>query len=326
MAKIYSIDNNTDNTNYFIASKGYVDDLIKQLEDILIDHMNNYGSAHDPVNKVTTNSVNTTEYTVEKLDSSSNSTTSDTVKASDVVTDAENGFISQSTLMSLKQRPTSLEVSKQIDEARDAINNSVQERMDELLNTEYSMTKIKDLINIIKEDNLLEGLSYALSSKLPLDEFTKHINSAIHLDNNDRKALNVLIALTQYGSFADWNASENDYTFIKNKPNSLPANGGNADTVGGLDLKYLVNKQSSDLIIGIEGYSEYKADIFINDDYSNIDDVKSAITDMLYGKIDLKSGVYVFDTLGVCYDRTEKSSDLIITGAGNSTVITSTEL
>ena len=72
---------------------------------------------------------------------------------------------------------------------------------------------------------------------------------------------------------------------IKNKPDSLPANGGNADTVGGFSIEHLMNHQVVDYIIGYDD----KCDIRINEDQSNVSVINQILAN---NSIAFKKGVY----------------------------------
>lgn len=324
MAKVYSISSvDTKDAKQLIPSKEYVDNMAKQLEDMLISHINNSTNPHDTLLKIVSSRLDTS-YKAEKMPVEEKKSK---ITLEDIPTDSENGFVSQTTLMSLKERPTSLEVRKLIEDARESVSSSVQNRFDEMLNIEDSMDKIKTLINIIKEDDTLGNIMNVLSGKVDSDKFIEHVSSELHLSNTDRKALNVLVQMCTLG-FADWNAEATDPNYIKNKPESLPANGGNADTVKNYPVEKLINKSPVDLIIGDENesYDTDEVDNYIKTDYSNIDEIVNLIQNNNGGKIILRKAVYIFKELKICDGRKESDYDIILIGEGNNSIISHTDI
>lgn len=324
MAKVYSINSvDTKDAKQLIPSKEYVDNIAKQLEDKLISHINNSTNPHDTLSKIVSSGLDTS-YTAEKMPVEEKRSK---ITLEDIPTNSENGFVSQATLMSLKERPTLLEVRKLIDDARESISVSIQNRFDEMLNMEDCMDKIKTLISIIREDDTLGNIMKVLTEKTDRDKFVEHVASELHLTNPDRKALNVLVQMCTLG-FADWNAKPTDPNYIKNKPESLPANGGNADTVKNYPVEKLINKSPVDLIIGDENgsYDKDKVDHYIKIDYSNIEDIINLIQNNHGGKIVLRKAIYMFKELRICDGRKENDYDIILIGEGNNTIISHTDI
>jgi hypothetical protein len=119
-----------------------------------------------------------------------------------------------------------------------------------------------------------------LSMKLDAEDFISHLRSDNHISSADRIALKKLIELS---AGIDWNSD-----IIKNKPKSLPANGGNADTLSGYKVKDIINRQHEDYIVG----SDNKCDIKLtNDTMLSMEDAS------LYPLIKFKSGKYFIDRM-----------------------------
>lgn len=324
MAIVYKLVN-SDDPNKEIPSKAYVDHMIKQMCDALIYHNNSSGS-HDSLNKMTSCDIDTKSYTTKQLPSAEPINTQP-INAEDIKTDANNAFISQTTLMSLKERPTLLETKQLINSAKEDITKTMHSRFDALLNAPDAMEKVKVLIGILKEDKTLSALMQSIADRTNNAEFIGHVSSELHLSNNDRKALNVLIKLCNMG-FADWEADENSVNYIKNKPESLPANGGNADTVGNYSVKKLINKSPVDLIIGDSNgsYDKDVVDHCLAIDYSNLKNIIDLIQNNSGGKIVLRKGIYYFKQLRICDGRKENDYDIILVGEGCNTIISNTEV
>lgn len=308
-----------------IASKDYVDYIGKQIIDYLTAHSNSSDS-HDLASRQRYKlDTSVSDASIAEIELGGAETT---VSAKDIVTDANNAFISQAQLQALKEKPTMLEVKQMINSSKTDMSNAIKENMDTLMNTPDTMSKIKSLISILREDDTLTGLMNTLADKVNIGDFEAHkADDSYHIANNDRKALNALISLIGAGSFADWDAETGSLNCILNKPDTLPANGGNADTVGGHSADDL-NGRVYDLIIGAAGYG-YEAietDYLLNEDYSNISEIAYVLENTVKGLVMIRPGIYIFDELAICNSRTKSSYDLIIHGAGNGTNIHKTNV
>lgn len=241
------------------------------------------------------------------------------------VNDGKVPIIDEVTLQSLKSRPTSLEINKIIDQLKQDLTDEIEERFNKILNTPDALNRIKSITTYLNEDDNLKLLMQAIMEKVDKETYINHITNEKHLDNNDRKALNVLIKMVR-DSFADWNAEEDSAQFIKNKPTALPADGGDADTVRGFGIEWLLNKKAHNLIVGVglDEYHQLRVNACLRKDFDNRNDIASRIaaTD---GTVILREGIYYFEELLIAKDRTDISKDCIITGAGNNTNIFKTK-
>ena len=168
-----------------------------------------------------------------------------------------------------------------------------------IINTPNVINKLRDISNILNEDKATEALLNVLAYKLNINEFEEHIESVTHMSNNDRKALNILIKCLKEG-FADWNAEDNQYNCIKNKPIALPADGGNADTVNNHGINDLINKYDYDVVIGTSGerYSKDSCDLYAENGIIDKDKFTSLMKTLKYDGIVLfKRGLFKIDNI-----------------------------
>ena len=130
---------------------------------------------------------------------------------------------------------------------------ALNDQLDNILNNRDAINAINSIKDVISNNQESLDLFKDLVSK---EEFKDHLNDGLHLSSEDRIALNLLLKFIDKGC-ADWNAVEGDANYIRNKPSSLPANGGNAETLGGYCVYRLMTKQSEKYIIGINTAKTY---------------------------------------------------------------------
>lgn len=220
------------------------------------------------------------------------------IKAKQVKTDSDHKFVTDGILSTMVDKPSKFEVEQALAKTKQEMLDMVNDIYMRIINTPNVINKLRDISNILDGDEIANGLLNTLSYKLNIEDFEAHNKSCIHMNNNDRKALNVLIKCLS-GGFADWNADSTEYNSIKNKPESLPANGGNADTIANHTVRDLVNTEY-DIVIGRDHmkYSEDCCDIYAKNGI-----IDFAILSSLLGSISnipvvlFKRGEYEIDSI-----------------------------
>ena len=234
-------------------------------------------------------------------------------KAEDILTDVDHRYISDKQLEELKNKVGRLEMESALKDLENNMKITLNKQMDNIYNSKDILDSINNLKTFMQENdenkNFLESFGEFVDKKL----FNTHTESDFHLTDKDRQALNILLSCISNG-FADWNADKTQAGYIKNKPEALPADGGDAHTVGGYSASVLMNKQLDNYILGISGNSYTDEDVNVL-----IDDLEK--TDILeYIKsntsIALREGVWDFK------NTTLKISDTVtLHGVGYGTVI-----
>lgn len=307
MANVYNI-NNSDETikdkNYQVASVAYVGAAIKKALDLLQNKLMIADSLD----------IDFSDIIQELPLPSQKSETNEKINAKDITTDSKHLFISEAQLDILRNKPSYIDLENMIMDLRNEIRIDINKSYINLLNNENVLNKLKDFSSMLNNDPDLNSFLDALAAKLDIDSFKEHEKSSMHLNNNDRKAINLLIGFIEAGC-ADWNASTDDPNFIRNKPEKLPADGGNADTVGGRSVNDLLNHQLDTKVYGtIDNYSADSVDEII----VTKDECDKAITDIKtadHGLFSFKSGNYIFGSFSIAsYDK-----GILLQGAGYST-------
>lgn len=303
MSNVFYIDDNDrGDINNQLASVAYVNSTVKKLQDIITKYIS---TTINPQDINFTDSVDILPIPKPELNIN--------INATDVNTDSNHKFISETEISVLKDKPTTYDVDKSIAGLKKEIIQIINERFDNILNSKNSLNNIKYLINVLENDNNMKNILDLINSKASLEDLEEHKESFTHVNNIDRKAINLLIKFIEKGC-SDWNADKDQPNYIRNKPDSLPANGGDADTVSGYTTDYLINKQSEDLIIGtpLKGYTEEEVDIMI----SSIEDAAIVFNKMRPGLYFFRKGKYIIDSISI----KNNDGEIIIKGSGNNTI------
>lgn len=218
-----------------VASVDYVNEILKMVE----DHLRNTDDNFDGFKSIST------EDKEIKLESG----IPFPIAAQDISQDHNHNFVSGTLLSTFADKPSSFEVEKSLEDIKIELRKNLNEYYMRIINTPNAIDKLNDISNLLNDDEILNNLVDTLSNKVPKETFEEHVGSVTHMNNNDRKALNMLIEVLKIGTLADWNANEKSANYIANKPESLPANGGNADTVENHPIKDIACKPFFDITI-----------------------------------------------------------------------------
>lgn len=329
MANVYYLNN--DNTqeefdkndeNYQVASVLYVKELIKKVQDLIIAHEKSKDSHTESSNIY--NEINLNE-SVDVLELP-NTKIPENIDIESLNTDSNHKFISETQLAIMKDKPSSNELNAALMDLRNEFKVALNNYFNNLLNDKNALTKLKDIDYLIKNSDNLATLLESLSSKVSKEELNKHTESYLHLTNNDRKALNLLLGFIKEGC-ADWNATKEDPNYIRNKPESLPANGGNADTVGGYSSDSLLNHQLEDYIIGVNNfqYPINEVDTLLEENNAEeMDELIAKIKNITEGLYSFRAGIYYMNNLDLNMDS-DTYGDIIIRGVGKHNTVFNTK-
>lgn len=326
MSRIYYLEQLTktigdaENRAVQIPTVEYIDEIVSMIENAFKNHINE-SCPHSDSSKGFEGFQTISPTKVDKMPTGEEVTT---IKAEDVQEDSSHKFISETQLQIFKDKPSKLDMENAITDLRNEIKSTINASYDRLLNMPNALEQLRDIAYILQEEESLGRLMELISGKVSADELREHAKSVTHLNNNDRKALNLLLSFIKEGC-ADWTASKDAPNYIRNKPTSLPANGGNADTVRGYQIEKLLTKRSDDLIIGFDleayKYSREEVDYMVELDNSNTAEVMNMLT-AYEGKVAIRRGIYIVKDSMIDWVRGDKcNNDLIITGAMSNTYL-----
>lgn len=317
MSTVYDVktdERSSKDKNSQLASVAYVDEIAKAIIDALIAHANNVDNAHSPDFSGMLQSIQTPKVSVKDLDIGLAELPE--IDAKDIKTDSTHQFLTDTLISIFKSKPSKIDLNIALDDIRNELKATINDSYIKLINTPDALQKLRDISYLLQEDTNLQTLLNALASKATAEELVAHMKSNYHLNSNDRKALNLLLGFIKEGC-ADWEATEDAPNFIRNKPTSLPANGGNCNTIDGYTSEDVLTRRYEDYIIGIEGndYKESSVDGFISKDYSNINEIFAM---MPTGKVYIRKGVYLLKNLMFSASQYD---DRTIIGCGNGTIL-----
>lgn len=287
MSKIYTV-NNGKSEKEQIPSIEYINELTKMIEDSFIK----LGGYFEGFQSIKTSCEELPITTVEDKSE---------ILARDIKSDSQHRFVTDAVLATIIHKASKFDLDRSIDDVKSDLKSYMDNLYTRIVNTPNVINKLRDISTILNEDEVANGLLNTLSYKLNIEDFNDHKDSSIHMNNNDRKALNVLIKCLSDG-FADWNAVDGASNAIKNKPESLPANGGNADTVSNHGIKDLINKDDYDIVIGTstEKYSKDCCDVYAKDCLLDKYELNEALESMKgSGIILFKRGYYCLEHAGL---------------------------
>lgn len=265
MSTIYKYKTPDSAKDDLLVSKEYVDLRLKRLE--------------DAINNTTSRSIPPVldNVSINDLDLSST-----TVKASAVVQDPGNRMVSDTQLASFKSRPTSGEVDLKLKTVEADVKKYVDEIYNRLLNMPNAVERLKKISQLISSDDTLNQFFQALDNTISEADFDRHIKSSAHINNNERKALNILLDLINDGTVDRLTKAKSKIETLTNDVNAVSSQ---------------ANNKFEDKIYTPENYP------------ADFNMTKNE------GVISFKSGKYIFDTPMIA----NTALPLIINGSGMNT-------
>ena len=170
-----------------------------------------------------------------------------------------------------------------------------------LLNsTEVQLEVLRSLSFDLKKDDVVKKFFDLYNECTKNKEFQAHsLNSDIHMSKSDRILLNDVKSALSSGLNPDWNETDSSsLRFIENKPTSLPANGGNSDTVGGY---------TADQLLKDNYYYDYAVDMV-----EDLEQIANKLNKIQGYSVLIKPGSYKLDR-----ELVIKASNTTITGIGD---------
>lgn len=193
-------------------------------------------------------------------------------------------------IMSLKSRATVHEVEDKIATAKQEMQFIFNEQYTRLLNSPEILAKIRTLSEVFESDEQLDGFIELLNSKVSQAVMDEHIQNGFHLTDDDRKALNILIASIRNGLFSKLDTFQEAMKDIHHAST--------ADTLNGLTSKQIASKHLETAIFGVNN-ELYEVDYLLNEEINDakINEVMHSNTSAgIYG---FKPGDYGFNHLNL---------------------------
>ena len=277
-----------------LPDKTYVDEQIKHLRDELL-HKDDIGVG---INMNTPEEINMIM------------PGSEPIKASRIAQDPEHCMMTASQLSIFRSKPSKQEVQDLINDAIKKSNTKLEELFTNLLNNEHAIDKLRTLMNILKDDDTVISIIEMINDTITLDDMAEHIKSNKHVNNTDRKALNLMLEAMKSGALAKLANGHIEHADTADSANKL----------AGLTPEQLTGHKLDQVIYGAKEYCDVEhVDKILEPDENGFMD-KSFMNHqkLRIGCIGFKPGVYAFDTFSTKFDIPYTTP---IHGSGSGTMI-----
>ena len=210
-------------------------------------------------------------------------------------------------------------VNTNIDKTLTAAKTFTDTKVASILNSSESQLQVlRSLSFELKKDDVVKQFFDLYNECAKSTELQDHVlNSKIHMSTSDRVLLNNVSNAINNGLNSDWNETNpSSIKYIENKPKSMPADGGNADTVGGYSAEQLLtNKSFYDYTIGTSNYTNDQVSVVLGnlDDITEIENIINSINKNKGNSVLFKPGNYSTDKEFII-----KASNTTFTGIGNA--------
>lgn len=236
-------------------------------------------------------------------------------------------FVTDNQLSEFSNKVGEFYVNDLIDKLHKDIDIEISNKLENIINMPKVTNNLEAINAILDSEETLFKLISLCSSKISNDEFKRHENNGRHLTDKEYNILKLFAEFIDNGGI-DWNAKTDDgLQAIKNKPDKLPADGGNADSVSGRKINALLDgRRTSTIIIGKDGYGYTKdmCDYWCNG-INDAEIIQKAVdylsNNTIGGEIYIREGEYnITNDLKLERSNTSKGS-IIIKGCGNATIL-----
>ena len=235
-------------------------------------------------------------------------------------------FVTDNQLVEFSNKVGESYVDNSIDKLHKDIEIEISNKLENIINMPKVTNNLEAINAILDSQETLFNLISLCSSKIGKDEFEKHENNGKHLTDDEYNAIKLIIEFINNGGI-DWNAKTDDgLQAIKNRPDKLPADGGNADSVSGRKINALLDgRRTSTIIIGKDGYGYTKdmCDYWCNgiNDAEMIQKAVDSLSNTMGGEIYIREGEYNI-TNDLKLERADAvKGSIIIKGCGNATIL-----
>lgn len=307
-----------------LASKEYVDLRVQALKTALLTHEQNTESAHkDSTNTVIDNAGLLDKEEVVGLELHPQMPKS---IIEHIEQDAQHRFLTDTQIKAFKDKASTFEVGLAIEDAKNELKSSFNDQYINLLNLPNAINKLKEIAVLIKSSDVLNSLFDMLDNRITQEELEEHIASCRHLNNNDRKALNMLLEYINNGY------AEKIKDIGKEAEHAVVSD--TAKTLGGYSLEKIKTCHLDMNIYGSTSsnnlYDNASVNFMLdNDSLDGQETIKKIFCDgdlkRQYGVVSFKPGEYIINKNKMDLHRKYGEQELLIRGSGNSTVF-STEI
>ena len=231
------------------------------------------------------------------------------INVNNIEQDSSHRMLTDAQILLFKNKPTLEEVDDRIKSVAEELKTIIEKMFTDVLNLPQALSNLQQIAELFAKSplNTEDGIKRILEKFAELKcDLQEHIESGRHVNNSERKALNLTIDLVNSGML--------DKACSGSVPHAEVAD--NAKSLNGVSVEDIRGRHLEEVIYGIQPYDSTKVDVLF--DKSSILDTKFNSTIPTIGIIGFKPGTYdSFDTFNI-----KSENDIIVNGSGqNSTII-----
>ena len=316
-----------------MVNKSMIKDIIKEYTSAIRNEINNSNNDGIASQSIDTTLLDLGDELADKLSElcESHYTHPSTHSADIVTTTPSRRFLTDEQIMEFSNKIGQKELDDLLDALHKKIKIEIFDTLDNIINMRKVTDNLEAINSILDSEATLDKLIALCTSKVSQEAIDAHKdNKLAHLNDEDRTNLNILKDILNNGGI-DWESDPaNSTNAIKNKPQSLPADGGNADTIDNLDSETLLKgRRTSTIVIGSSSSNTYTKEMcdyycYGNNDTEVLQEAIEYLNKSKYGgKIYLREGIYTIKDLNIHYDDRTNYGGINISGTGPSTILRS---
>lgn len=285
------------NGNVDIPDIDYINQKLDNIKNMILESSSNNTkvSINDTSMKITPDSK---ELDLSKL----------TVKTEDLKQDSSHRMLTDAQILLFKNKPTIQEVNDKVAYASEEMKKFIDKTFTNILNLPNALSNLQLIVDLFVNSplNTDDGIKTIINEFRQLrEQIEDHMLSRNHLNNNERKALNLTTELVNSGMM--------DKVCSGSVPHADLCY--SAKTIEGLTLEELRGRHLEEVVYGTKPYNGYLVDVLLYQ--SDILDEEFNTTRPSKGVISFKPGVYdKFDIFNI-----KSEDDLILNGSGCKTTI-----
>lgn len=307
MSNIYKI-TNENGEDELLVSKDYVDLRFKALQEALKSVGANLDDTQSDHSVSPMDNVNVIDITNEV----NNSKVDTAIDVEDIPQDAKHRFITDEDYKDMKSKASVFEMNAAVDGAKKDLEKVIDDQYIRLLNVPDALSKFRQVAELINTDSNLESLLNTMGDKVSKKELEDHTSNQIHLTNEDRAALNILLEKFNDGTLDLVGKSADQAN------NAVHAE--DTDKINGLNLNEAQKNRLEIFVIGNTNTDKFETscDLLIDPQENCENKLEDALED-LSGRVGVHNGVYNFNTLDISFPLLS-DQELFITGSGLGTI------
>ena len=196
MSKIYKA-KSKNGEDLLLVSKEYVDSRIGALKAALLQHERNIDNPHTEDSDTSVKSISNLDK--EEIVDVEMETTFPEITTEMIKQDSQHRMLTDTQIAAFRNKASVYEIQDAVQSAKSELKSNFNELYTRLLNMPDAVSRLREVAVLCRENDTVKGLLETLNDKVSSEDMDEHINSNLHMNNVDRKALNVVLDLINDG-------------------------------------------------------------------------------------------------------------------------------